>query len=213
MAKRIEYIRSDGGRIKDGYQEKAIGGDCVIRAISHFTDGDYKKWHAKFSKIYGDADEGASPYSVKRFLENELNLEGEWLSRYLGLNEVYKRYGDCIAVTTNHAVAIKDGKAFDTFDSRRRRVKQVFTSKRHPKGDDCFFHYQTTNQQAYGIAIEYQEEHLIVCLEPDRFTHGYALWDAFHEHTEQTPQKLLLDYHGLHIRVHIDDVSMKRVEL
>lgn len=129
----IGFIETDGGRAKAGY-EPIPDGDCLVRAIAILTGEDY---HRVFSlTALTMAEHGYLATGDMSILYNipgkicvrdvqYLLLErmGFHQTRFrfgylLTYSQTYRKYGDCIAISVDHASALKGGVMYDTEDRR-----------------------------------------------------------------------------------------------
>ena len=117
-------------------------GDCVIRALVTATGDTYENIHRQLGVIAWQHDwrcEDMTARQAKDYIKNNGSLPHVWhklaVMKY-GMRVVDVRGdgicldpdwlpGNCIVGTHNHAVAIKGGKAVDTWDSIKRGTKRV----------------------------------------------------------------------------------------
>ena len=134
----IKFIENDGGRSAAGY--RGYTGDCVCRAIAIVTGKPYKEI---YGLIADTAAELGYPKSANMALVNRARKEQYLQSGKRGkcidlvvlerlgfqkiklpkgprptYTEAHETYGDCLATTQRHMVALKDGALQDTFDGR-----------------------------------------------------------------------------------------------
>ena len=134
----IDYTYNDGGRAQAGY--KGTTGDCICRAVCILTGRDYKEVYetiADFMSSKGRT-KSANMYTYRRVQgkrsqasTKRRKVTTEQIVKLFGFKKVtlpkgelptyteaHERYGDCLATTTKHIVALKDGALQDIFDGR-----------------------------------------------------------------------------------------------
>ena len=123
MTVTIGWEYDDGGRAASG--RKGSAGDCVVRAIA-IVSGAY------YDEVYRVCANHNQKYCGQRSARNGVDKRAyEKAMREFGLtkvplprgskptfSEAHERYGNCVASTTGHLAALKDGALRDTVDWR-----------------------------------------------------------------------------------------------
>ena len=158
----IGYRYDDGGRAAAGYRGKT--GDCVVRAIAICAREDYLAVYrtmAEHMKRNGYAASG-NAYATRERNRKTPRRRGQLSARRVQdrvleaygftkvqlpagerptYTEAHRRYGDCIAGTTKHLVAIVGGALRDTFDGR---TYEWDVETRERKAQSVWVRLQTT---------------------------------------------------------------------
>lgn len=151
----VGYCYDDGGRSDAGFKGERAG-DCVTRALAIFLGRPYRQVYdyiAKINKSFGNrksARDGIPEHVMETVFQN-CGLVRVQLPK--GANptftEAYDRYGDHIAFTTKHVVAIVDGYVRDTSDCRyyvwRGRRGELKPEVRQRKSQKVWVHKSRLN--------------------------------------------------------------------
>lgn len=138
--KMVGFTRFDGGRKAAGY--KGSTGDCVVRAITIASDGDYKEIYdacASANKLFHPNKAASARNGVFQdawhYVCKYLGFEdmGVKASEELSITDAYNRFGDCIVEIPRHLLAVKGGFVVDSWDSRFVRRSQRSSGVVHPK--------------------------------------------------------------------------------
>ena len=123
----MNYVYNDGGRAAAGYKGKA--GDCVARAITIATGGDYKTIYKKIAAANKDFGYAASARngvhkSVSGPLLKSLGFVWHAAPKFVGRKARCSDLpaGIVIAKQAHHLVAVINGVPHDTFDSTNKMV-------------------------------------------------------------------------------------------
>ena len=136
----IDWHISDGGCANAGFP--ANQKDCAVRAISHVTDSNYKKWHNHLVKSTGDSinkvliNEGFTHKVFHNHEEHPPTTEEQLDGMSKAFTEVYQEYSHskcvlmCAKIRDNqlsgHATAIVNGQLLDTWDCTDWRVLSIY---------------------------------------------------------------------------------------
>ena len=146
---RLSYEYDDGGRRDAGY--KGDTGDCVVRAIAIVTGKPYKEVYrvmATEMKAHGYTASGNAYATSEKKLKTprkrgqltvrkvQDKVKGMFGFKKVSLSrgvrptfeEAHREYGDCLASTTKHVVALKDGALRDTWDGRTYEMATPYCS-------------------------------------------------------------------------------------
>lgn len=124
----VEYIYSDGGR-KKYYKARHVR-DCACRALAISTNRDYKEsyelcnkyiWECTRSRV--TVRNGMATRAVKEMMKSlgyrRVNCE----NRNVHISDTAKKKGTFYILTKNHALCMKDGIIYDTWNSGRANPK------------------------------------------------------------------------------------------
>ena len=132
----IGYVYNDGGRAAANYRGDT--GDCVVRAIAIAGDYDYRHVYDAMGEAMREAGwaRSGNAYALAR---GRTRTRGQPHARDVQhqviqefgfvkapfvrgprptYTEAHERHGICIAKTTKHVAALRDGALQDTFDGR-----------------------------------------------------------------------------------------------
>ena len=129
----LRYERNDGGRKDSG--RRGTAGDCLVRAIAIITGLPYGDVYRRCAAMYAAAgykrSGNAGALGRKRKGQRSVNRVQDDILHAFGFrraalptgskptySEALAQYGACIARTTRHFAALKDGALQDSFDGR-----------------------------------------------------------------------------------------------
>lgn len=127
MGADIEYRYSDGGRRK---YYKAMGvSDCACRALAISTNKDYKESYDLCNKYIRGRDtvrNGMSPQAIKVMMKalgyRRVNCE----NRNVHISDMAKKKGTFYILIKGHALCMRDGIIYDTWNSGKKNPKVHF---------------------------------------------------------------------------------------
>ena len=136
----MEFKYNDGGR--SNYFKAENVGDCVVRAITIATKGDYKETYEAINKLakeekisskkqsISSARNGVYKETYKKYLESK---GWEWVSCMgigtgckVHLNEYELPNGRIICKLSHHLTCVIDGVLNDTYDCSREGTRCVY---------------------------------------------------------------------------------------
>ncbi len=131
----MKYIKSFGGRekYKPCKLKKDRVGDCVVRAIAHALDQDYKHTFQDLINISWEMLDMPNSWTVA---EEYLKRQG-WVknkpmrnSRNRKLKVVqFPTYGTFIIMTTGHMTCVKDGQLLDSWNCGKSSANSYYTKE------------------------------------------------------------------------------------
>lgn len=125
----MKVVITDGGRSK--YFKGKNVGDCVARAITLATNGDYKEVYDTIKKVSGrTARNGVTKKDTREVMEyfgfkwKPLMDIGSGCNTHLREDELPS--GTIICKLSGHVVCVKDRVIYDSFDSQRNGQRCVY---------------------------------------------------------------------------------------
>lgn len=118
----IGFHHNDGGREASG--RKGTAGDCVARSLAIATGRSYDECYSALASAMKKAGHPKSarngiPRTVSTKVFKEFGLTKISLPKAKPtLTEAHEQYGTCIAKTTKHMMALRDGYLQDIYDIR-----------------------------------------------------------------------------------------------